>query len=130
MIDRGATLQVADVDGWYDAGQLGTLLDTNRVMLERGRAQRPDALGPGVTVIEPVRIEAGCTIEHSTVGPNVTLGAGSVVRHSTLAHSIVGAGARLERAQLHDSFLGDQVTVHDARGAMSLADHTEIRGDA
>ena len=130
MIDHGAKLQVADVDGWYDAGQLGTLLDTNRVMLERGRARRPDALGPGATVIEPVRIEDGCTIEHSTVGPNVTLGAGSVVRHSTLAHSIVGAHAHLEHAALHDSFLGDHVTVRHARGALSLGDHAECRGDA
>jgi hypothetical protein len=53
-----------------------------------------------------------------------------VVRHSTLAHSIVGAHAHLEHAALHDSFLGDHVTVRHARGALSLGDHAECRGDA
>ncbi len=41
MIDHGARIKVVDVEGWYDAGKLDTLLDTNRAMLERGRARRP-----------------------------------------------------------------------------------------
>ena len=38
MIDHGAKLKVIDVAGWYDAGQVDTIIDTNRVMLEKGRA--------------------------------------------------------------------------------------------
>src|SRR5690606_20681368 len=34
MIDKGAKIRVIDVEGWYDAGKLDTLLETNRVMLE------------------------------------------------------------------------------------------------
>src|SRR5436305_12224507 len=41
MIDKGARIKVVDVEGWYDAGKLDTLLDTNRAMLERGRARMP-----------------------------------------------------------------------------------------
>src|SRR5687768_3595638 len=36
MIDHGAKLKVVDVAGWYDAGKIETLLDTNRVMLTKG----------------------------------------------------------------------------------------------
>ena len=36
------------------------------------------------TIVEPVYIEDGCTIENSTVGPNVSLGAGSNV-YATVA---------------------------------------------
>lgn len=36
MIDHGARIKVVDVDGWYDAGQVETYLDTNRTMLEEG----------------------------------------------------------------------------------------------
>ena len=41
MIDHGARIKVLDVSGWFDAGKLDTLLETNRIMLERGRARRP-----------------------------------------------------------------------------------------
>src|SRR5215218_10926017 len=37
MIDRGGKLKVIDVEGWYDAGEVGTLLETNRTMLDKGR---------------------------------------------------------------------------------------------
>ena len=48
MIDHGAKIQVVDVEGWYDAGELGTLLETNRTMLEKGRARRPATVPAGV----------------------------------------------------------------------------------
>ena len=48
MIDHGARLKVIDVEGWFDAGKLDALLETNRAMLDRGRARRPAgySLGP------------------------------------------------------------------------------------
>lgn len=130
MIDHGAKIRVVDVAGWYDAGQLETLLATNRTMLEKGRARRPDAVGAGVTFIDPVYIEDGCTIEHATVGPNVSLGAGSTVRHSTITNAVIGERATVEHAQLHDAFLGDRVVVHGVHGSMSIGDDSEIRVNA
>ncbi len=83
MIDKGAKIRVIDVEGWYDAGKIDTLLETNRAMLEKGRAQRPDATD-GCTIVDPVYIEEGVTLRRSKIGPNVTLGAGSVVEDSEL----------------------------------------------
>jgi glucose-1-phosphate thymidylyltransferase len=130
MIDKGAKIRVVDVEGWYDAGQLETLLDTNRVMLEKGRARRPATLGEGATIVEPVYIEDGCTIEHATVGPNVSLGAGSTVRHATLRDTVAGDKVHISHAALHDSFLGDQVVVEGIKGRLTAGDHSEIRVDA
>lgn len=127
MIDHGAKIKVVDVDGWYDAGQLETLLDTNRVMLEKGRARRPAELGAGATIVEPVYIEDGVTIEHSTVGPNVSIGAGSIVRNSTVRDSVVGSNTTIEHSALNDSFIGDHVVVQSARGALNVGDHSEVR---
>ncbi len=47
MIDHGAKIKVIDVEGWYDAGEQGTLLETNRTMLEKGRARRPASIPAG-----------------------------------------------------------------------------------
>lgn len=129
MIDMGAKIRVVDVDGWYDAGQLGTLLDTNRVMLEKGRARLPAETGVGVTIVDPVYIEEGVTMEHSVIGPNVSLGAGCTIRHSIIRDSIAGDNVSLSNASLHDSFLGDHVVVHGVQGSMTVGDHSELRGD-
>jgi glucose-1-phosphate thymidylyltransferase len=40
MIDHGAKIRVEEVQGWYDCGQLETLLDTNRHLLETGPGSR------------------------------------------------------------------------------------------
>ena len=130
MIDHGAKIRVVDVAGWYDAGQLETLLETNRTMLERGRARRPASLGEGATIVEPVYIEDGCTIEHATVGPNVSMGAGCTVRHASVANAVIGERTRIEHAHLHDAFLGDRVVVTGVNGRMSVGDDSNIQVDA
>src|SRR4029079_13861592 len=77
MIDHGAKIKAVDVEGWYDAGKLDTLLETNQTILERRHAApRPAELPDGVKVIDPVYVEDGVTLVSSTIGPNVTLEAG------------------------------------------------------
>jgi len=39
MIDKGAKIKVIDVEGWYDAGKIETMIETNEAMLKRGRAR-------------------------------------------------------------------------------------------
>ena len=126
MIDHGAKLQVIDVEGWYDAGQLETFLETNRVMLEKGRARHPATLGDGAQVVEPVYIEDGVTITHSTVGPNVSISAGSVIEHSEVRDTVVGERTRLVRCRLHDALIGSDVKLTGVIGAGSIGDSTEV----
>jgi glucose-1-phosphate thymidylyltransferase len=81
MIDQGAKIKVIDVAGWYDAGKIDTLLETNRVMLEKGRARVPAGIDRS-QVVDPVYIEDGVKISNSKVGPNVSIGAGSIIEHA------------------------------------------------
>jgi glucose-1-phosphate thymidylyltransferase len=127
MIDRGAKIRVVDVEGWYDAGQNETLLDTNRVMLEKGRARRPASLDGSARVIEPVYIEDGVTITDSTVGPNVSISAGSVIEGSELRDTIVGEKARIAGCALRSSIVGDSVRIEGLRGTATIGDHSEVR---
>jgi glucose-1-phosphate thymidylyltransferase len=127
MIDQGAKIRVIDVEGWYDAGKLDTLLETNRIMLERGHARSITA-PKGCEIREPVYIEDDVVIRDSIVGPNVSLGKGSVVEHSTLRDTIIGANGRIVKAKLENSMLGDHVTVEGITGELTLGDHSEVRG--
>lgn len=129
MIDKGARIKVENVDGWYDAGQVDTILETNQTMLEKGRARRPSALGAGANIVEPVYIEDGVRIEHSTVGPNVSVGSGTTIVNSTVQHAIIGSNCTLQDSVLHKSLIGDHVKATGLRGAASLGDHSEVTGD-
>ncbi|MGQ0713141.1 MAG: sugar phosphate nucleotidyltransferase [Gemmatimonadaceae bacterium] len=128
MIDKGARIKVIDVAGWYDAGKIDTLLDTNRVMLEKGRARR-SANYDGCTIIDPVYVEDGVTIRRSTIGPNVALGAGTVVEDSELRDAIVGTKSKIARSAIRNSLIGDETVVQGVRGEVTIGDHSEIKAD-
>ena len=81
---------------------MGTLLDTNRTMLEKGGARRPKSVPAGVKIIDPVYIEDDVTLIDSTIGPNVSISAGSRVEKSTLVDTIVGGGATVRNAKLDE----------------------------
>jgi glucose-1-phosphate thymidylyltransferase len=130
MIDHGAKLKVIDVEGWYDAGKLDTLLATNRIVLEKGSARRPANVEKSVTIHDPVYIEDGVTLSNSVIGPNVSIGAGSTVDGSTLTDTIIGASARIKGAQLRNSLIGDHVIIEGLHGELTVSDHSEIRGDS
>ena len=131
MIDKGARIKVVDVEGWYDAGKLDTLLETNRIILEKRKAaRRPASIPAGVTVVDPVYIEDGVTLRSSTIGPNVSVSAGSTIEDSELRDTIVGAKAQIRRSSLTNSMVGDEAIVDGILGEMTISDHSEVRGRA
>jgi glucose-1-phosphate thymidylyltransferase len=129
MIDHGAKIRVEEVKGWYDCGQLETLLDTNRHLLENGRERRPDGCRNS-RINSPVRIAEGVTIEDSEVGPNVTVEAGTVIRGSTLHDTIIGRDAVIEQAKLRDSLIGDRAVIRGVQGVVSAGADTTVDGEA
>lgn len=126
MVDHGARIKVETVEGWYDCGQLETLLDTNRHLLENGRELRPQG-GQDVRIDGAVRVAEGVDLENVSLGPNVTIEAGCEIRDSRLSDCIIGADTRISGSTLHDSLIGDHAIIEGASGALSIVDHSEVR---
>ncbi len=126
MIDKGAKIRVVDVEGWYDAGKIETMLDTNRVMLTKGHARKPGDV-EGSTINDPVYVEAGVKIRNSTIGPNVSIGAGTVIEDSTVSHAIVGTNAKITKSALTNSLVGDETVLIGVKGEVTVGDHSEVR---
>jgi glucose-1-phosphate thymidylyltransferase len=126
MIEKGAKIKVVDVEGWYDAGKIETMLETNQAMLEKGRARRPDQLD-GSTIVDPVYIEENVTLRGSTIGPNVSIGSGSVIEDSEISHSIIGTGAQISRSKLTNSLVGDEAVLEGVRGEVTVGDNSEVK---
>jgi glucose-1-phosphate thymidylyltransferase len=143
MIEHGRRIRTAEVGGWYDCGALNTVIETNGILLQKtlgadrrtgGQADAPGhrktmgrLFSPGVTIVEPALIEDDVVIEQSTVGPNVTIEAGTVVIESTVKDAIIGKRCRIEQCRLDGALLGDDVTVTGLRGSASLGSHAEVR---
>ena len=127
MVDHDARLLVAPVEGWYDCGKPDTLLETNRHLLETGRAGVAEgATLVGAQLVDPVRVEEGVEVRGGRVGPNVTIGKGSRIVDSYLSDVIVGDEARITDADLYDSLLGNRVDVRGVKGRLSVADDSEV----
>ena len=127
MVDRGKRLLTAPVGGWYDCGKVDTLLETNQFLLEHGRGRKPaSATSPGSKIVPPVYIEDGVTIKDSTIGPNVSIEAGSSVVGSTITNSILGRNVRVARGTVHDSLIGDDQVIDGKTIKASVLDAGEL----
>jgi len=126
MIDHGAKIRVIDVEGWYDAGKIDTLLETNRVMLEKGHARRPAVEG-GTTIVDPVYIEDEVVLKGGRIGPNVSIGRGSIIEKSELKDTLIGANTKIVKSTLQNSLIGDSVVIEGVHGELTLGDHSEVR---
>jgi glucose-1-phosphate thymidylyltransferase len=83
-----------------------------------------------VQVIDPVYIEDDVVLSASTVGPNVSIGAGSRIDHSELRDTIVGAGSAVSNSTLAGSMIGDSAVIEGLRGQVNISDHSVVRAGA
>ncbi len=127
MVSHGAKLKVAEAAGWYDAGQVDTIIATNGVMLEKGRARKPAGL-TNCTIIDPVYIEDDVTLTGSTIGPNVSISEGTSIINSTVRDSIVGRLAKIDACALTGSLVGDHAVISRVNGTVSMGEYSEAKG--
>ncbi len=126
MIREGAVFRPFKLDGWYDCGLPETVLETNRVLLDRRPPEPPPEVGAEAVVIPPVSFGRDVTVERSIVGPHVTLEDGVVIRGSVVRNAILGEGARVEGTVLDGSLVGAGAVVRGRPMALNVGDSAEI----
>lgn len=127
MIEEGERFVPFEIGDWFDCGKPETLLDTNRILLERNRPEIPeDVHGSAAAIVPPVYIGPDCTIESAVVGPHVSLLRGATIKDAVVRNSIVGEGARVEGAILERSILGPDARVGGSARALNLGDGSEV----
>lgn len=125
MIDEGARFVADRVAVWEDCGKPETVLQTNRYLLDHGRAY----VGPteGSIVIPPVYIDDNACVVNSIVGPYVSIAAGAVVRESIVRDSIINRDALIQATTLQNSLVGDNAVVLGDFRELNVGDASEIR---
>jgi glucose-1-phosphate thymidylyltransferase len=125
MLEKRATMRVEQVKVWLDAGTSEALLDTNRYLLEHGRANFEEhGTYEDNVIIPPVFIHPDARANASIIGPFVSIGPGSLIHNSTIKDSILSQGAHITNAQLEGSLLGYDVVVNGMKGKFNLGDNS------
>jgi glucose-1-phosphate thymidylyltransferase len=124
MLEQGTEMEAFPVEGWFDCGKPETLLETNRQLLEMAGDVAPSY--PGSVIIPPVFIDPSVKIEHSIVGPHVSIAAGSQIKQTVVSNTIIGGNVLVERALLQGSLLGDNATVRGKLGRLNVGDDSEV----
>jgi len=123
LVERGNTITTFPIDGWYDCGKTETLLETNRVLLEK-RSATADI--PGSVVRGPVSVAEGAVVEACIIGPHVSIATGARLRHAVVRDSIINQNARVENVLLEGSVVGDSAIVMGRFKRVNVGDSSEL----
>jgi len=123
MIEAGEYLTTFPVEGWYDCGKPETLLDTNKVILDRQKIKRELK---NVVINHPVFIAESAKVENCIIGPYTTISENCVIKDSVIKNSIIGSGAKVECALLDQSLIGNSACVNGHFHRINAGDSSEI----
>jgi len=106
-----------EITGWWkDTGKPSDLLLANRLLLEQMdnkiQISPSSIVADNVELIEPVIIGENCKLENCSIGPNVTIGAGSEIRNARIDNSIILGNAIIDcPISITDSLIGKNVNL-------------------
>lgn len=127
MMTNGEVVGTFPVGNWFDCGGKNNLLETNSVLLNRNTANTVSTpTFENTIIIQPVSIAANCKIQDSIIGPDVSIGENTIIKHSIIRDSIIGSYAQLETAILHHSVVGSDAYLKGLSQSLNIGDSTEI----
>ncbi|MGD8398147.1 MAG: sugar phosphate nucleotidyltransferase [Anaerolineae bacterium] len=126
MIEQGARFGVRQVSVWEDTGTPEAVLQTNRYLLEHGEGQTAQPATVDSVLIPPVYVAPTARVEHSIVGPYVTIAGRSVVRHSIVRDSIIDEDACIDDTMLDRSLIGKDAIVRGRYRVLNVGDSSQV----
>lgn len=130
MLEKGARFRTMNLSLWADAGTPQSLLETNAVLLSRGR-DTPGAVERGIwegfVVIPPVYLHPAASIESAVIGPYVSVEASVKISNAVIRYSIIDAGAQLENCMLENSLIGENAQVCGRVNSIFVGDNSIVR---
>lgn len=125
MLEKGAKFKWFTIEGWYDCGTFDTLLSTNRALLAKTYTQ-PTTYEPNTTIILPTFIHNSANIEHSIIGPNVSIDKNAHIKGSIVFDSIINEGAVVENCRLYHSIIGANAVVKGVSGELNIGAYSVV----
>ncbi len=128
LINHGAKFTTKETKLWLDTGVPETVISSNRYFLEHGNANSEKASQrTGVSIIPPVYIAEDAVVEHSSIGPYVSVSGGCEIRNSVIENSIIGEKTTISNLVMKDSMIGQKVKLEGDAKRFFIGDNSIIR---
>jgi len=129
---KGAAFVPGTVTDWMDNGNKEVTVATNRKVLEYLSDSDEALVAPDVVlnnskIIPPCYIGTGVELINSTLGPYVSLGAGSRIENSTIKNSLIQKEVQITNASLDNAMIGNKVVFNGKFTSVSLGDYSELK---
>jgi glucose-1-phosphate thymidylyltransferase len=123
MVQNGEVLTTFPVAGWYDCGKTETLLETNRVLLDK---QHGSPAIPGSVIHRPISVAPDAVIENCVIGPHVSVAAGARLKNAIVRDAIINENATVEDILIEASVVGENAAVRGAFKRLNVGDSSEV----
>jgi glucose-1-phosphate thymidylyltransferase len=78
-------------------------------------------------VIEPCFIGKNVTLEHSIIGPHVSIGANCIIKNSNIENSMIQNSTKINNKIIQNAMIGSSVEINGNVENLSVGDYTTIR---
>lgn len=131
MKQKGLKFIPGKVDEWMDCGNKNVTVATNSKVLELLQKDginltSGDVVLDNSEIIQPCYIGKKVTLKNTTVGPNVSLGDGSVVENSTIKNSLIQSNVTISNADLDNAMIGHHAKYDGNFTSVSIGDYSEL----
>ncbi len=131
MMAAGKVFKPGQVKHWMDCGNPKVTLSTHQKILGLKTAENevlidPSALIENSQIIPPCYIGKGVKISNSSVGPHVSLGAGTQVRDAQIKNCLIQENTQIEETTLENAMIGNHVRYKGKPTFVSIGDYSEI----
>ncbi len=131
MMANGNIFKTGTVDEWMDCGNKQVAIETNQRILDFMVKDKSDELesSPEIdnsTIIQPCVIDSSVVIKNSTVGPHVSIGAGSHIENCSISNSLIQNHSTVKNAKLDEAMIGNHVKYDGNFSKISIGDYTTM----
>jgi glucose-1-phosphate thymidylyltransferase len=131
MMSEGRIFKTGTVDEWMDCGNKAVTVETNARMLnflhkDGEKLVAETATLENASIIAPCFVGENVTLRNVTLGPNVSVGAGTVIEDSTIKNSLIQHNTHIRNAQLEEAMIGNHAKYNGSFTKISIGDYTVI----
>ena len=127
MRQKGKIMRPGQVKEWLDCGNKNATVESNTAILQAGKDLLSEGEILNAMIIPPCHIEAACQIFNSVVGPNVSLGKGSIVKNSIISNSIIQENTTIANRIFDNTMIGSKASVIGRAEDLSIGDYNQIQ---
>ena len=75
----------------------------------------------------PCYIAEGVSIENSVIGPNVSIGSGTVIKSATIKNSIIQSNCKINGVNFQNSIIGHFVEYNNLARELNIGDYSTFK---